>query len=181
MTKVQPLHAINFAQDEVIARTANIYRSVRTNVNITSLEEEINTLHLTRLTRKLSSGAVTIIKLNKAITTDMQVRSRLIEVRCSIRNNLISLVTAIEVGSNHVQSTYAANLRSTCSTAQERKQAIDTIFERYIKLRVRIECLLDNLDSIIKDIDQSSYHLRNLVDIAKLTLGSNGGGGLEVT
>jgi uncharacterized protein YeeX (DUF496 family) len=64
-------------------------------------------------------------------------------------------------------------------TVGERNAAIENTFERFVKLKNSIETLIDDIDMKIKDIDQASHHLRNLVDIARMTLGRNGSG-LEV-
>ena len=171
--------SIDLSAEPRLSRIANIYSTVRTSVKIKDLQDEIDALHSSRVSRRLSAQAVTLGRIQSAITNDMQARARLVELRSVLSKNHALIEAAIVAGTNHVRAEYALVLKQSYATSQERQAAIDNLFEKYVKLRTAIASVIDDIDIKVKDIDQSSYHLRNLVDIAKMTLGHNGSG-LEV-
>lgn len=170
---------LDLKREPKLVRVVNVYESVKSNIRFEDIASELETLHSSRRSPRLGLKAITLSTLQTAITADLQVRSRLVELRSMLSKNHAMISVAIESGANHVRSAYANELKQMYGTAAERNSAIENTFERFVKLKHSIETLIDDIDIKIKDIDQASHHLRNLVDIARMTLGRNGSG-LEV-
>lgn len=159
-------------EDPVYEKTKNIYKSVTGMYQEEKIVSEIDLLHSTRKARKLITSKVSPKTLQEAILIEMSNRSRLIELRslCSRNHQLIS--SAREVLKKHILCTYPRILKAEYgSTIGERNNAVDSLLSRFFNLQSRIEGTINMIDLAVKDIDQSSYQFRNLIDIMKIVLG----------
>lgn len=170
------LQAIRLAlkKDDTYQRLERLYEQA-SSFNLDEIEEEAARLHSARPSRSLMSKGVTPSSLNKAICVDMSNRSRLLELRSNCMRSITILATAIRGARVHLRASYGDSLKAVFGTTRADIEAgIDKLILRYSSLHSSLENTIEILDSYIKDIDQSGYALRNLVDIAKLTLGGAG-------
>jgi DNA polymerase III delta prime subunit len=158
--------------DNTYERIKNIYTTAALGFNSEAVHSEIESLQASRVSRGLISRSITAKVLNKAIVTDMANRSRLVEIRSKCNRSLQLVHMALESARIHIRATYGDLLRSAYgSTKADMDAGINKMLINYVQLRSDLEHSIENIDIVVKDIDQASYGLRNLVDIMKLTLG----------
>jgi hypothetical protein len=159
-------------KDPVFERLESLYLTA-SKFDFDKVEVEISGLHASRPSRSLLSRGVTPSTLNRATATDVSNRSRLIEIRASCYRSKIILETAVRSARIHLRSMYGDTLKALFgSTKAEVDAGIDKLISKYIKLLSMLECMLVVIEDYIRDIDQTRYALRDLIDIAKLTLGA---------
>lgn len=159
-------------EDPVYEKTKNIYKSVTGMYQEEKIVAEIDLLHSTRKARKLVTSKVNPKTLQEAILIEMANRSRLIELRSMCSRNHQLIYSSREVLKKHILCTYPRILKTEYgATIGERNNAVDSLLSRFFNLQSRIEGTISMIDLAVKDIDQSSYQFRNLIDIMKIVLG----------
>ena len=157
-------------KDAEFARFRNIRNTVEAAIDCEEILREAEFLHSARSSRKLSTAALTPSMIQKALTGDMAARSRLTELRvlCSRTYELLSV--AMSNVRRHIQTEYYEELSEYGKTQQDRRAAMDRLISKSIRLQSQIESTQETVDLYIKDIDQTAFGLRNLIDIFKITL-----------
>lgn len=157
------------------------YKKFRLIVQKTSdrlkIEEDRNealALHSARTSRTLSGKKQYSPKsLLDAEATDMSTRSRLVEIRVRASIHLNLLDEACDAIKRHIFTEYYDDLRGF-SNEQQRKALIERVQGVAMDLMTEGKSLIDMLDQIVKDIDQSNFHLGHMGSILELLSNSKG-------
>ena len=152
--------------DEVVLRFLSVVRTCKSAINIPSTTKEVQLLHSTRKSRSLSSAKLTPSILIDAILTDQYSRSRLVEIKTLVYRNSELITTAWKATRRHIRQAY--DLSS--STKAERDEEVDNLFPKALSFREELSCLSDQIDLIIRDIDQTAYGLSSTKDLLRLLL-----------
>ena len=156
--------------DETVVRFLRIYETAQTSVSIPTVQREVATLHASRKSRSLTTAKITPAKLQDAILVDMYTRSRLIEIKVLVHRTSELISSALSAVKKHVLVNFSEEVRDLASTKGERDQVVDRLFQGAVKLREEMSSLSDEIDMIIKDIDQASFSLRNTTELLRMVL-----------
>lgn len=141
------------------------------------IEEDRNealALHSARTSRTLSGKkAYSPKSLLDAEATDMSARSRLVEIRVRASIHLNLLDEACDAIKRHIFTEYYDDLRGF-SNEQQRKALIERVQGVAMNLMTEGKSLIDMLDQIVKDIDQSNFHLGHMQSILEMLSNSKG-------
>lgn len=153
---------------------ARILENTTKHVNIDAAMEEARTLHTSRYSRALTGkDRYSPKKLIDAAAKDMSVRARLVEIRVSNDRKLSHLQEAMEALRRYVFTEYADDLQEF-STAEQRRAFIDRVLRSANELIAEGKQLLSTLDTLIKDLDQTSHAMKHIVDCLKLLENKHG-------
>lgn len=140
-------------------------------VNVERLLREADTLHTGRPSRSLHKNTLTVKGVWEAQSRDITARSRLVEIRVSVGVQRDVLHLAHKKCRLEFTARHAALLRTAASTAEQRKEALERLFMPVVLKVDELDGLIAQLDTYIKDIDQSAFGLRNATELLKLALG----------
>lgn len=152
--------------DPVVIKFLNVVRTSKSSINISDVTKEVQLLHSTRKSRTLTSAKLSPSRLIDAILTDQYCRSRLIEIKTLVYRNSELLSTSWKATRRYIRQSY--NLES--STKAERDEELDNMFPNAMSLKEEMSCLSDQIDLIVRDIDQCSYSLSSTKDLLKMVL-----------
>jgi len=156
--------------DPVVVKFTRISSVVRSAVNTETTEKEVNFLHASRKSRGLTSAKMSASILMDAIMTDMSARSRLIEIKTLVHRNQELISSALSAIKKHVMVRYQDELREAGSTKADRDAALDRIFQSATSLKSEMSSLEEQIDMVVRDIDQASFSLRNTTELLKMIL-----------
>jgi len=148
-----------------------VFTSVSSAVNTDRVQREATTLHVGRPSRTLFKRQLTVAHLWDAQAKDIEARSRLVELRVSLTTHREVLSRCVKVVRTDVSTQYASALRKFGSTSSDRSAIVDRLVRKPLELVDSIDSTLEVLDTLIKDIDQTAFGLRNAADLLKITLG----------
>lgn len=135
---------------------------------IKTLEQEIETLHVTRTVRTLKThGADFIARLIDASMADQAARSRLTEIALKAFRAEKHLATALDALKNHLIVKYSTDL-SLFRTKEERLRIIDLVLERYSRYQEAVNRIQNMVKLIVNDIDQSAWMLKGITESMKM-------------
>lgn len=121
--------------------------------------EEIMSLHMSRKSRNLIAG-VSSKKLVVASSQDINIRSRIVELRARARRVYTLLVNANMALRNFaIDEGYV-----TGKTVADRNASASGIIKRGMKLENNLESHIEDCDSFIEDIDKTAWALRLMLD-----------------
>jgi uncharacterized protein YaaN involved in tellurite resistance len=104
---------------------------------------------------------------------DLSVRSRLVRIRVKNAKAVAHLEAAMAAMRQHILSEYSDDL-TEYKTESMRKAVIDRVMKSATEFVAGCQSLTDTIDTIIKDIDQSSFGIRHTVDLLKLLAETKG-------
>lgn len=157
-------------EDPVIVRFLSIMKTARQSINVETVTKEVQALHSTRKSRSLSSAKMSPMRLMDAIMMDQANRSRLIEIKTLVYRVSEMISTAFKATKRHIRITY--ELQS--STKAEREDELDNLFPSALSFKEDLTSLSDQIDLVVKDIDQMSYALTSVRELLKLVLDRKG-------
>jgi uncharacterized membrane-anchored protein YjiN (DUF445 family) len=160
------MNSSSLKDDPVIVKFLSVVRTSRASINIQEVTREMQALHSTRKSRTLTSAKLSPSRLIDAILTDQACRSRLIEIKTLVYRNSELLSTAWKATRRHIRQSY--DLES--STKAERDEELDNLFPGALSFKEEMSCLSDQIDLIVKDIDQTSYGTSSVKDLLKMVL-----------
>ena len=141
------------------------------------LDRDLNealSLHAGRTARKLYGDKQYSVKsLIDATLKDLSFRSRLVEIRVKASIQLSLLEEAVKSLRKYISTEYADDLKEF-STVEQRRNFVDRVVKTPLAFISEGESLLATLDMFVRDIDQSSYHLKNMMECLKLLSESRG-------
>lgn len=138
-----------------------------------SLKEALS-LHAARDSRALTGNdRYSPKKLVDAVMKDLSTRSRLVEIRVRNDRAMSHVREATEAVRRYIITEYADDLREF-GTANERQSYVDRVLKAANTYMSEGSAVLDTIDTLIKDIDQSSHSLRHAVDCLKLLENKHG-------
>jgi hypothetical protein len=104
---------------------------------------------------------------------DMSTRSRLVQIRVQSSIHLDLLDEACDAIRRHILTQYYEDMRGF-SNEQQRKSLIERVQTVAMDIMTEGKSLLDMLDHLIKDIDQSNFSMGRMVDLVEMLNNSKG-------
>ena len=152
-----------------------IFERTRERVDLEKDLTEVLNLHAGRTSRKLYGDKQYSVKaLIDASLKDMSYRSRMVEIRVRASVQISILQEAIGALRKYLSTEYADDLREF-GTVAERKSFVDRVLKTPLAYIEEANSLLDTIDIILKDLDQASFGLRNMLECLKLLDSSRAG------
>jgi len=111
--------------------------------------------------------------LMEAEATDMSTRSRLVTIRVKASIHLDLLDEACDAIKRHIFTQYHEDMRAF-SNEQQRKALIERVQTVAMDIMTDGKSLLDMLDHLIRDIDQSNFSMGRMVDLLEMLQNSKG-------
>lgn len=160
---------ISVVRDDIVyVKFKKILEVTMTKVNIEADTSEALALHASRTSRRLNGeDRYSAKKLIDANLKDLACRARLVELRVKNDKKLRYLTEACEAMRRHITTEYADDLLDY-KTVAERKAFIDRILKSANAFLSEGEAMLTMLDTLIKDLDQCGYSLKNVIECLKL-------------
>lgn len=159
-------------ESEYFKRYRKIYKRLHENVDLEKIEREISTLHSGRISRSLVGTSPGPDKIIEANLQDSSYRSRLVELRVEISRSIVLMETTIDSLKLKLSSEHSESLRHL-RTKGERLSFIDSFLVSGLMFIQKMESLQDNLDVVIKDIDQTAYTYKNAIQVLELVYSRN--------
>ena len=154
--------------DPVVASAIGIKHSVDAAIDFEKIAEEARVLQSSRTSRKLYKVALEPTSLADAAMRDMSARSRLAELKATVSVHSMAIATALEKAGDHVSVRYANEINLHATNAPDRKRLVNKILSPLVDKLAEIASTMEVLETFLKDIDQSSYQLRNATELMKL-------------
>ena len=140
-----------------------IVETVTARIDIEGATTEALGLHAGRLSRALHGekrySPKAIVDANMQ---DISNRARLVEIRVKHDKQLALLKSAIDAMRRHISTEYSDDLRDF-STVEQRRSFVDRVLKSSVQLHEEGEALIATLDALIRDLDQTSYAMKNIV------------------
>ena len=154
--------------DPAYATFRNIVRNTQKSLNIQNSLDDALSLHNSRVLRDLKGEQRYSPKLLiDANLTDLSFRSRLVDMRVRNDVKLSTLREALDAIRGHISTQYSTELKSF-STVDQRRAFVDRAVKNSAQLLADGEALLTTIDALIKDIDQSNFHFKTIIECLKL-------------
>lgn len=151
-----------------------ILKRARDNLDLERDKKECLALHASRTARNLyGKGQFNPSKVADAQTIDMNARSRMVEIRVKAKANLSVIEKAVKAMKHHISSSYSTEL-AAYRTKDQREAFLNNLLRKAQRTIDEGEALIELIDFLLKDLDQTSYGLKNLVEVLKL-LNENAG------
>lgn len=141
---------------------------IQKTIDLESTIEECKTLHHSRISTKIkdSKGQFKPEMLIDANAIDLSNRARMTFIASELQLRLSKIDSAIDAIENYLVSTYADQYK--LRTVDMRKKFVLRVIKNQHKYYQEGKACLEFIYALIKDIDQSGYHLRNMVDCIKI-------------
>lgn len=104
---------------------------------------------------------------------DMATRSRLVHIRVQSSIHLDLLDEACDAIKRHIFTQYHEDLRGF-SNEQQRKALVERVQTVAMDLMTEGKSLLDMLDQLIRDLDQSNFSMGHMVKLVEMLANSKG-------
>jgi hypothetical protein len=151
-----------------------VLEATRKRVDLDAALNEAMTLHSSRLSPSLTGNdRYSPRKLIDASFKDLSVRSRLVAIRVNNDRALSHLREAMDAFRRYISTEYSEELRDF-STADQRRAFVDRILKNANALLSEGESVLNTIDHLVKDVDQSGHSLRHAIDCLKLLENKHG-------
>ena len=171
--KVNPKQSIIglLKEDSQFKDFRSIVTTIREALNLEKDKNEALQMQATRTSRRLYENVASAKAVMEANLRDMSYRSRLTEIRVNLTSSSAILDEAIKSMRSYIQTQYYDEL-SSYSTVDAKRNMIDRVQKSALSLQAEIQSLLELLDFLIKDIDQTGFGLRNIVEVLKILDGT---------
>jgi hypothetical protein len=131
-------------------------------------------LHLARTSGTLyGKKQYSARSLLEAEANDMAARSRWVHIRVQASIHLNLLDEACDAIKRHIFTQYYDELRGF-SNEQQRKALVERVQGVAMDLITDGKSLLEMLDQLIKDVDQSNFSMGRMVDLLELVMNAKG-------
>lgn len=150
-------------EDDKYKSFRRIVRNIGEQVNTEKMREEILRLHAGRKVRTLYLKRPGVDAVVDAALQDSSYRSRIAEIRIETDYHRGLLEEAVDKMRKHVVHEFSAQV-SGLKTKGERMSFADQFLQKGVTLLYKFERLTAMADTVIKDIDQSGYTLKHVVD-----------------
>ena len=157
-------------EDPVIVRAGQLQEESEKSINLERVSREVRVLHESRTSRKLYKIALEPTSLAEAAMRDMSARARLTELKASVYSQQLALEAAYEAAAAQLVTKYGDGLRDVATNAADRKHVTNRILSGLVSRVSELSAAVDNIDLIVKDIDQASFALRNATEMLKLLI-----------
>jgi hypothetical protein len=153
--------------DDVFIRYQDIVATIDKRIDTSKITNEAKLLHAERKSRTLKGTRPTNDQLYEAVARDLAVRSRLTELKLNLTVESDNLATAQTTIAAHLRVSYA-EFMTEYKTQEDKKVLLRRVLRKGTELLERINSVSDQLDLLIKDIDQASFSLSHLVSLFKI-------------
>ncbi len=161
-------------EDVKYKKFARVVATTQKRVDLEANRNEAIASHATRTSRQLHGKKQYSPKaLLEASMNDLSVRARLVEIRVNVSIHIELLEEACDALRRYIFTQYREQMNEFQNEAQ-RKALIERVQGVALEIKTEGNSLLTTLDHIIKDIDQASHLLRNMVEMLKLIDSSKG-------
>jgi len=140
-----------------------IVKNLSQEIDIEKMHEEILRLHSGRKSRGLYLKRPSVDAVVEAALQDSAYRSRIAEIRVEASYNLGLLEETVDKIRKHLMREFRDTL-TDLRTKGERMAFADQYLDSGLSLMGKIGRLVNTADSIIKDIDQSGFSYKHVVD-----------------
>lgn len=155
-------------EDEEYQKFRKVIRLELERLKLEQDQKEVLSLHASRLSRGIyDKRQYSAQMLIDASMMDLSFRSRIVEIRVKASLHISIMEAAIGSIRKYLYSKYVQS-SSSFSTENSRQSYIDTILKSYIKEVEKAKAFLQLCDTLVKDIDQATFNLRNMLECLKL-------------
>lgn len=162
-------------RDENYNKVKAHYEGVVKKTDLETLFNEAVSLHAGRLSRNLSGDKRYSPKyIIDANLRDLSYRARLVEIRVSVDRKLKGLQEMVDALKRYILTEYADDLHDY-KTIEQRRGFAARVVKAQEQFLAEGYSLVAAVDTLIKDIDQSSYHFKTIIECLKLLDSSKGG------
>lgn len=147
--------------DERVVKS--LRRLKKSELDLTALSAEINTMHASRATRALKSKALlqsSAAILIEATTVDMTYRSRCTAIRMTVLEEKLSRDEALSNLRKYILIKFSDTLRKKYKTITAQKAFVEVILEPYTSASKRMDHILQLAVLVSDDIDQIGWGLK---------------------
>ena len=146
-----------------------IVETIRSRVNLTDIQNEALGLHASRSSRNMyGEGRYSPSIIIDASLKDLSFRARLVEMRVKLDIEVSSLSEAMAAVKNHISTEYADEIQDEFKNVGERKNFVDRCVKNSNQFLSDSEAVISTLDHLIKDLDQGSFYLKNVIETLKV-------------
>lgn len=155
-------------EDKEYKKFKTIWTRIQKDLDIETAIEECKILHNARLSTKIkdNKGQFSPQQLFDANAIDLSSRSRMSFIAANLQLRLSKLDSALDAVQNYILNTYSKEIG--VKTIDGQKKFIRRVLKQYIQLYEQGKAALTFIEVLIKDIDQTGYSMRNMVDCVKL-------------
>lgn len=160
---------VNGLADDPVSQKYNTVMDMAVKINFDAYVKELTVLHDSRKVKDLYLESVLHPQdLQKAILIDSAYRSRCVAIinDISYQQRLINI--ALETLTNHILSKYNTVLVENFSTVALRTTAVKTLLKTGYEKQEELNTIISMAQEIVKDIDQTSWQVRNLVNLIEI-------------
>lgn len=140
-------------------------------LDLNGLSSEVEALYSTRLVRTLTTSEVH--NQRKFVETNLieqRTRSRLVEILISCNKIYHDMELQLTTLHDLLHLRFQVKIYKVCKTKEDRTRLIDNgVLGMFWKHLGKIDNLRDQINTMLKDIDQASYVLQRLVAILTLS------------
>ena len=146
-------------------------------VNLEMAQNEAMAMHANRDSRKLKSNQNRYDPnlLIDCCLQDLSFRARMVEIRVKIDLQCTILRESVTYAKNFILTKWASEIGDEYKTIDQKKSFVDRLLKNQLEFLGSVKSLLDLIDVLIKDIDQSGHSMRHIVDCLKLLQGNKAG------
>jgi hypothetical protein len=159
--------------DDTYKKYKNIVKTIKDRIDIDEIDAEIMRLHSGRISRTLYGTTPGGDRIMSAALQDSSHRSRMAEIRVRITKQADLLNITLDATRIHLSKAFADEM-SDIRTKAERMGYFDTHLTIGIILHAKLDSLITRIDTLIKDIDQTSYTIQHAVKILELVYHHSG-------
>ena len=154
--------------DEEYKKFRKVIKLELERLNLAQDQKEVLSLHSSRLSRTIyDKRQYSAQILIDASMMDLAFRSRIVEIRVKASLHISIMETAIASIKKYLYSKYIQTSASF-GTENARQSYIDTVLKAYLKEVEKAKAFLQLCDTLVKDIDQAAFNLRNMLECLKL-------------
>lgn len=161
-------------EDGQYKKFREIVRNTREKLKVDQDRNEALALHAARLSRQMyGKKQYSPQALLESSLQDSSYRSRMVEIRVQANLHTSLLDDAIDVIKRYITTEFYDEL-SGYKTVDQRKSMIDRIVASALELKSEGEALVELLDTLVRDIDQTSFQLERMIKALELLSHSKG-------
>lgn len=161
-------------EDGEYKKFRKLYKNIIDTLTVDKFIDEAKALHAGRTSRSLhEKKQFNPRALIEASTKDLSVRARLVEIRIRVSVSQSRLDEAMDAMKRYLNTEFYDDL-SEYKTVDIKKALVERVISKPLDVMSDIKNLVEILDTIIRDIDQSNFHLKTVIEALKLLDDSKG-------
>ena len=149
------------------------YRGIITSVNesfpLESLQQELDTIQRMRKVRTVNLKGVSPQRLLDMSMDEVQHRARLTEILIQAKKESALVDTLLDGMYAYIKGEYSEELKDWKSQA-DRNSVVERLLSKGYETQSGIASLMETVETLIKDIDQSSFTLTRAANLLELII-----------